>query len=636
MGNYAYFESTTGDYVGLGKTYLFDQRSGFVEALSSGNDVYITVTGDDVWKAELRGVSAGGRLVPGYYPGVKGARFSNPTKGGLSWTGAGRGCSKSTSWFVVDAIAYDRNDNLTLFDLRFEQHCEGRDAPLRGVIHYIRAPVASITPANSSVGSWRAPAALLPSSDNFLYVQSDANEPLGKGITDLQTSKNAAIEVSTNGNSVQMYGKGNHTWGVQFLAPDRFAQVVAGSFDGVTTPPGDSTSLGALYVSADSTACNTKKGWVVVDSASYVAGKLVAIELRFEQLCDYGAPQLGLLHGHLRWRADVSNAFPGPVTPPSTFWRPTPALPTGNYIYMTSDPTDFIGNGEALFTPIDSVIGISEKDGKVDITVRGDTHWIATFATMQTAGKVLPGYYAGLRNVLRPARGEFTWGGDGRGCNESSTGVVVDSAAYQNGKLSELQLRFEQHCENGPGALRGEVHWFASDTRQPFGPRASEPTSLWHAPAGALPSSGNYLYVQSEPGEVIGGGKTYTLTPKNATMKFYSATNYRNFSGGYFSLNADSGTWDGGRFWLEFQTMSVASQLQVGFYDRTMRYMFHNTAFGGLSLTSHNGACNTSMGWMALDKVTYLNGNLSAIHGRFQHHCEEYSSVVYGEFNWEG
>jgi hypothetical protein len=640
-GNYAYFESAAGDYVGLGKTYLFDRRSALITVSGLGPAINIRVAGDDVWQAEIRSPSALGRLVTGYYANVTGARFNNPLTGGISWTGAGRGCSKSKGWFMVDAVDYEIGGTLTRLNLRFEQHCEGREAPLRGVIHYDSASEPYASPVVSSIGSWRAPAALLPATDNFLYVESDAYQPVAQGLTDLATSGNAAFQVDVDGTTLWVNVYGNRQWGVKFQPPARYAQIVPGNYDGVTTPPGDSVSFGSLSVSKDAYGCSAEQGWVVVDSASYAAGKLVAIELRFEQLCPAGPtqPKQGILHGHLRWRADVPSKFAGPVAAPDLFWRPAATLPTGNHIYLLSDRSDFIAAGETLFTPVDSEIKLTEQDGKLDIVVNGDTQWSGRFETMSTAGTILPGYYAGLTDsFVRPARGRFRWSGEARACSTSSSGVVVDSAVYTGGKLSELQLRFEQHCDNAPGALRGQIHWFASDTRQPAGPRTAVPGSLWSAAAGTLPASGNYLYVQSTPGDPIGVGKTYLLTPNNATFNVSTTPSLIDPTAGFLSLTADSGASlpNQGRFRLEFQTMRSISQLQPGFYDHLLGLPSHNPAFGGLNVDSMVLGCESVTGWVVLDRVTYTNGRPSAIHGRFEQYCDGRSTPLHGEFNWEG
>jgi hypothetical protein len=73
------------------------------------------------------------RLQVGYYDDLRRYPFHNPTKGGLNWSGEGRGCNTLTGWFAIDAVTYE-NGQLTAIELRFEQHCEGGAPALHGAI----------------------------------------------------------------------------------------------------------------------------------------------------------------------------------------------------------------------------------------------------------------------------------------------------------------------------------------------------------------------------------------------------------------------------------------------------------------------------------------------------------------------
>jgi hypothetical protein len=72
----------------------------------------------------------------GYYGDLQRYPFHNPVKGGLNWSGEGRGCNTLTGWFVVDSVTYN-GDALTAIDLRFEQHCDGGTSALHGEIHWV-------------------------------------------------------------------------------------------------------------------------------------------------------------------------------------------------------------------------------------------------------------------------------------------------------------------------------------------------------------------------------------------------------------------------------------------------------------------------------------------------------------------
>jgi hypothetical protein len=63
--------------------------------------------------------------------------FNNPTKGGLAWSGQGRACNRINGWFVIDSVVRVAGQ-LSLVDMRFEQHCNGRTDALRGAMHWTR------------------------------------------------------------------------------------------------------------------------------------------------------------------------------------------------------------------------------------------------------------------------------------------------------------------------------------------------------------------------------------------------------------------------------------------------------------------------------------------------------------------
>lgn len=642
IGNYAYFESENGDYVGLGKSYRYDQRTAMVSVSGDVSNLVISVKGNEVWTAELRGmITADARLSPGYYPRVKGSRFDNEVKGGLSWTGDGRGCSKSNGWFAIDAIQSDNYGSPIAFDLRFEQHCEGRAAALHGFIHWVDPRLTTFLPVtrNSTVGSWRAPVTALPSNGNYFYVQSDPGERLGKGLVALQTNSTARIDANVQGNVLTFDVRGVHDWQGNFIAKLGQNQFVSGEYANMETYPSQIAAGGALSVYGDGYVNNNPKGWLVIDNISYVSGKLAAVDLRFEQL---GLDDAGMLHGQLHWQANQSNNFIGPMLQaPNTFWHPrlgrTPAI--GNYVYLESDRSDFVGDQPSYsYTPLDSALTVKAVGNTVDFNVSGDENWHGRFVTMGNLNQIQVGYYSGLSNSEygNPAKGNFSWSGNGHGCNTATSGVVVDKATYTNGQLVELQLRFEQHCENEPGAMRGEIHWAANDLRQPAGPTAPVPSNLWHAPAGILPTSGNYLYVTSDLGDPIGAGMTdiaWLMTSQDT--KFTTSTSAMRGNEAYFRFGAESSNKKVGDWTGEFQAMVGIKQFQVGFYDRTLRYPFQNWAFGGLSWRANGVGCNTSTGWFAIDKVTYVENRITSIHARFEQHCEFAWPALRGELNWE-
>jgi hypothetical protein len=123
-----------------------------------------------------------------------------------------------------------------------------------------------------------------------------------------------------------------------------------------------------------------------------------------------------------------------------------------------------------------------------------------------TLTQLQPGTYdnATRSGLFDPAKAGLNWSGEGRGCSAMTGWFVIDSVTYTNNDLSAIDLHFEQHCEDRTPALRGRIHWSASDSTTPPGPIHPAPAGLWQPAPGATPASGNYIYFESDPGDWVG------------------------------------------------------------------------------------------------------------------------------------
>ncbi len=134
-GNFVYLQSDYGDYIGAGQSYLYTQANAQITVSASSDHLSLNINGNQYWYGDFQAMSGLSQLQPGYYGNLQRYPFHNPTKGGLDWSGQGRGCNTLTGWFVVDSVTYV-GGALTAIDLRFEQHCEGNVAALHGKIHW--------------------------------------------------------------------------------------------------------------------------------------------------------------------------------------------------------------------------------------------------------------------------------------------------------------------------------------------------------------------------------------------------------------------------------------------------------------------------------------------------------------------
>ncbi|HEX9939103.1 MAG TPA: hypothetical protein VGB15_18315 [Longimicrobium sp.] len=299
--------------------------------------------------------------------------------------------------------------------------------------------------------------------------------------------------------------------------------------------------------------------------------------------------------------------------------------PTSNpsYVKLQSDPGDYIGAGRSYeYTQANSVIKVMTQGGLIAVNVDGDELWNAGFKLPAGMATIQKGTYAGLQRYPfhDPAKGGLDWNGDGRGCNMLTGSVTVDSVTYTGGALTLLHLQFVQHCEGSAPALRGTIHWRADDKTVPPGPVTPVPAGLWKPAAGAVPGSGNYVYLRSDAGDWIGQGQTYVYTPATTPITVTG-------TGGHVSIGV--GGWGS-----DFQAMNSVTQLKPGYYGNIRRFPFHNPTRGGMDWGGNGRGCNTLTGWFVVDHVAYSGPNITALDLRFEQHCEGGTPALRGAIRW--
>ena len=463
-GNYVYLQSDAGDYIGQGGTYAYTPADSVLAISANAGLLHVGINGNQSWTGDFQAMNSISALQPGYYGGLIRYPFHNPTKGGLSWSGQGRGCNTLSGWFVVDSVTYV-DGSLTAIDLRFEQHCEGATAALHGKIHWVAGdtttPPGPVNPPPA--GLWQPASGATPTTGNYVYLQSDAGDYIGLGGAYTYTPADATLSITANAGLLHVGVNGNQYWTGDFQAMNSVSLLQSGYYGDLARYPFHNPVKGGMSWTGEGRGCNTLTGWFVVDSVTYTNGSLTAIDLRFEQHCEGASPAL---HGKIHWAAGDSTTPPGPVNPPPTgLWQPTAgATPaTGNYVYLQSDAGDYIGQGAtSTYTPADATLSLSANAGLLHVGVNGSqVWWTGDFKTMNGISTLQPGYYGDLSRYPfhNPAKGGLSWSGQGRGCNTLTGWFVVDSATYLNGSLAAIDLRFEQHCEGNSPALHGKIHW---------------------------------------------------------------------------------------------------------------------------------------------------------------------------------
>jgi hypothetical protein len=287
---------------------------------------------------------------------------------------------------------------------------------------------------------------------------------------------------------------------------------------------------------------------------------------------------------------------------------------------------DFIGAGQNYaYSQTNALITVTADGAFFGIDVEGDETWGGAFELANTYTQLEVGTYGNLTRYPfhDDAVGGLAWSGEGRGCNTLTGTVTINEVVYDGDNLVIIDLDFEQYCEGGAAALRGNVYWNANDGTAPPGP-TTPPAGLWEPATGATPDSGNYVYLESEPGDFVGQGGNYLYTLVDAAITVSDA-------GGRLAVSVD-----GNEFWTgDFQAMSGLSFLEAGYYADLQRYPFHNPVKGGLSWAGEFRGCNQLTGWFVIDSVTYDGDTLSAIELRFEQRCDGDDAALHGEISWD-
>jgi hypothetical protein len=137
--------SDPGDYIGQGLDYDYTPDNAILTASGTPNVLHATIDGSDGsdWSVDFA-APPGDILAPGQYLDAKRYPF-NGNSPGLDFFGNGRGCNTLTGMFEVSVIAFAPDESPEYFGIRFEQHCEGLDPALHGILEY-RVPTGDTMP----------------------------------------------------------------------------------------------------------------------------------------------------------------------------------------------------------------------------------------------------------------------------------------------------------------------------------------------------------------------------------------------------------------------------------------------------------------------------------------------------------
>ncbi len=289
--------SDAGDYIGGGGNYSYTPANAIVSVTTSGGLLSVSVSGDQSWSGSFQLPAGVSRFQVGQYTGLQRYPFHNTTMGGLSWSGEGRGCNILSGSFAVDRVTY-AGALLDSIVLRFEQHCEGAQAALRGEILWSASdstvPPGPVNPPPASL--WTPSPGAVPASGNYAYLVSDSGDYIGAGLP--YTYTGGQFSTSSTGGAVSVnVAVGSEWWSSTFKAMNNVSQLRRGYYGDLRRYPFHNPAKGGLSWTGIR-GCNGLTGWFVVDDIAYTNGALSLLKLRFEQHCEGAVPAL---RGQVNW-----------------------------------------------------------------------------------------------------------------------------------------------------------------------------------------------------------------------------------------------------------------------------------------------------------------------------------------------
>jgi hypothetical protein len=453
--------SDAGDFVGAGQSFAYTQADAVITVRAEGGHLRVAVGGDEQWTGDFELPAPHEVFDVDEYLGVTRYPFHQAEVGGLNWGGGGRGCGPLAGSFRINSSEY-AGAELVAIDLDFVQQCEGATGALHGSIRWFASdPTSPPRPVREIPSTLWAPLpGSTPSGGTFVHLESSSvGDPIGGGIRATYTPRNAQVAVAEFGGHLTVSVTGDERWSGDFQVMAGVARLRPGWYPALKRYPVHNPTKGGMYWSGERRSCNQVEAWFVVDEVTYVDGELVTLDMRFQQHCEWaGAPAL---NGRIRW--DINDRT-GPPLPRRAaldrLWQPAPGAPipaTGNYVYLHSEPGDFVGGG--MHGSYSAGISVGSSGSTVSVSTNG---YSGTFIGMSSIPRLRRGYYPNLQSTSRynPARGGMLWSTLMRRCWEIEGWFAIDHIRYDSvGSIIELDMRFMQSCEGTQPPLRGAIHW---------------------------------------------------------------------------------------------------------------------------------------------------------------------------------
>jgi hypothetical protein len=196
---------------------------------------------------------------------------------------------------------------------------------------------------------------------------------------------------------------------------------------------------------------------------------------------------------------------------------------------FSGDSGDFISQGKSwsYSTSNGDVLNVSGSASGVHISITGynGDWWTLDIAAPSqpipgTPATLAPGTYANAHRYPFNGSGPgLDLSGNGRGCNQLTGSFTITNAVFgPNAYVQTFDATFEQHCENGTPAARGQVH-----ISNPPAPAQATPTGGGGA-GGGVQASNPPPSSQAAPHPTADAGTRPSTTATSASTRNLSSS----------------------------------------------------------------------------------------------------------------
>jgi len=174
----------------------------------------------------------------------------------------------------------------------------------------------------------------------------------------------------------------------------------------------------------------------------------------------------GLFEVNIALKSDpsmlVATTGPLQLVVPTGVGSPAPCLIGGNVMFFDG-MNDWVYSGTQTVTQASWNSNASTNNVHVGLTPAVSSQglwWDVYFDSSQLGKPLTTTVYEDAERwpFQAPQHPGLSLSGDGRGCNTLTGRFQIEDLAIANNSVKRLTATYEQHCEGGPGVVRGCVH----------------------------------------------------------------------------------------------------------------------------------------------------------------------------------